>query len=215
MKKPNLILMRHGQSYTNSGRNIDNEYQNILTENGVMKTMRSARAFRKAFPEMHFDRCFCSPLPRAIQTNLNFLSAFDNRAIHIDYIPSFVERSLGFDSYLKIEDMLRIYGQEAVDSWETDPAAVPANGKGESLQAVYDRVIDAYETEVVPYLAKGETIMIVAHYYVLKVLQSYLEYGDCSKVQIFDPRNSQPYAYEVAYHDGEVITASAELVASA
>lgn len=199
MKKPNLVLLRHGQSYTNAGRSIDHEHQNILTENGVMKTMRTAKAFRVGFPDMHFDRSFCSPLPRAVQTNLNFLSAFDNRAIHVEYLNSFVERSLGFDSYLKIEDMLRIYGQAAVDSWENDPAAIPADGKGESLQAVYDRVVDAYKNEVVPFLAKGETILITAHYYVLKVLQSYLEYGDCSKVQIFDPRNSQPVAYEIAY----------------
>lgn len=197
MKKPNLILMRHGQSYTNSGRNIDNEHQNILTEKGILDTMRNARAFRKAFPDMHFDHAFCSPLPRAKQTNLNFLSVLDNNAISVEYVDDFVERSLGFDSYLKIEDMLRIYGQEAVDSWETDPEAIPADGKGESLRAVYDRVVRAYELLVVPRLQAGETVLITAHYYVLKVLQSHLEYGDCSKVQIFDPRNSQPVAYEI------------------
>lgn len=196
--KTNLVLMRHGQSMANAGLPLKHEEQNILTEKGILDTMRLARTFRAVFPDLQFDHAFSSPLHRALQTNLNFLSTIGNQAIDTQIVPDFTERSLGFDGFLTINEMIERYGQKALDGWELDLYAVPGDERGEPLIAVYDRVVGAYESLVLPRLQAGETVLVTAHYYVLKVLQSHIEYGDASKAPLFDPRNSLPVPYQIA-----------------
>lgn len=197
MTKTNLVLMRHGQSLTNSGMPVHDEHQNILTARGIRENLRLATMFRSVFPDLHFDYAFCSPLPRALQTNYNFLSTVENNAVTTQVDERFIERSLGFDGYLTINEMISRYGQATINSWELDLDAIPGDSRGESLRAVYNRVIAAYEELVVPRLADGQTILITAHYYVLKVLQSRIQYGDATKSPLFDPRNSLPVPYQI------------------
>lgn len=193
----NLVLLRHGESYSNSGRHIDHEDQNLVTEKGILSTIRHAKMLRSVFPDMHFDHAFVSPMHRAIQTNLNFLSTFDNRAIFSEIYSDLREREFGFDGYLKIEDMIDTYGQSTVDSWESDLNAKPGDTRGESLLNVYDRVLGVYKVKILPRLLAGETILVTAHYYVIKVLQSHLEYGDATKTQLYDPKNCLPITYHI------------------
>ena len=193
----NLVLLRHGQSYTNAGKSIDHEDQNLVTEQGIIRTIQNAKMLRRTFPDLHFTRSFVSPMPRAIQTNLNFLSAFDNNAIHSVVNEDLRERTFGFVGYLKMIDMIAQYGEDTVNSWEYDINAIPGDDTGESLLHVYNRVIDVYNTEIVPRLHAGENILITAHYYVIKVLQSHLQYGDATKTAIFNPKNCWPIVYQI------------------
>jgi 2,3-bisphosphoglycerate-dependent phosphoglycerate mutase len=199
MNKPNLVLMRHGQSLTNSGTVVHNERQNILTPKGISDNIRLANTFRHVFPDLQFDHSFVSPLPRAMQTHFNFLSTIENRAIDTEIEERFIERHLGFEGFLTIQTMIARYGQDVVNSWELNPDVAPGtNGEGgESLRDVYDRVVFGYQELIVPRLRDGQTILLTAHYYVLKVLQSHLLYGDVSKAPLFDPRNSLPVPYRV------------------
>ena len=196
--KTNLVLMRHGQSMANAGIPINHEEQNILTEHGIMEAMRLAKTFRAVFPDLQFDHAFSSPLHRALQTNLNFLSVINNKAIDTQIVPAFTERSLGFNGFMKIKDMIAKFGQDELDRWERDVFAIPGDARGEALMAVYDRVVDAYEYLVMPRLRAGETVLITAHYYVLKVLQSHIQYGNVYQAPLYDPRNALPVAYQIA-----------------
>lgn len=193
----NLVILRHGQSFTNAGRHIDHEDQNLVTEHGILSTMRHAKMLRSVFPDLHFDHTFVSPMHRAIQTNLNFISTFDNRPVYVEVQPDLHERVFGFDGFIKIEELVRLYGQKEVDSWESDLSAVPGDSRGESIQQVYDRVINVYTKHVMPRLQAGETVLITAHYYVIKVLQSHIEFSDVTKSALYDPRNCLPITYHI------------------
>lgn len=199
--KPNLVLMRHGQSLTNSGKPVHDEHQNILTAKGIRENLRLANTFRHVFPDLQFDHAFVSPLPRALQTHFNFLSTIDNQAITTDIQECFVERHLGFEGFLTIDTMIETYGQDVVNSWELDIHVSPGTDGmgGESLKCVYDRVVDGYNKLILPRLMAGETVLLTAHYYVLKVLQSHILYGDATKAPLFDPRNALPVTYQIDF----------------
>lgn len=199
MIKPNLVLMRHGQSLTNSGLVVHNERQNILTPKGIKDNLRLANTFRHVFPDLQFDHSFVSPLPRAMQTHFNFLSTIENKAIDTEIQECFIERHLGFEGFLTIQTMIERYGQDVVNSWELNVDVKPGTEGGESLQEVYDRVVNGYTELIEPRLRAGETVLLTAHFYVLKVLQSHLLYGNVSKAPLFDPRNSLPVPYQIDF----------------
>lgn len=202
----NIVLLRHGQSYTNSGKIVHKDTQNLLTPKGVKETLRHADGFRKVFPELHFDHVFVSPLFRAQQTAFNFLSQFDNQAIDAEIVDGFRERSFGFDGFLTIEDMIAQYGADTIDSWEFDVNARPGDNRGETLQEVYDRVTETYRDKVLPRILDGQKILVVSHYYVMKCLQSFLQFNSIQMAPIFEPKNSLPvpYSFPVKLEDMKI-----------
>jgi 2,3-bisphosphoglycerate-dependent phosphoglycerate mutase len=191
---PKLVLLRHGQSYTNEGRQVDKEQQNLLSRTGVQQSLMNAEAFRVSHPELHFDAAFMSPYKRALQTGLNFLTMFENQPIDIDVDDRIRERSYGFDNFVSIEDLLRDYGKEAVDSWDSELYTKPSRN-GETQIDVYSRVMDHFNAKVIPALQSGQNVILVAHFYVLKALKSYLQVNGPANMASFDPRNCTPYLY--------------------
>lgn len=190
----NLVLLRHGQSMTNAGLHVDNDEQNILTMKGIHDTLRHAGNFRTLFPNLQFDRVFVSPMYRAKQTALNFLTAIENKAIDITVLDDLRERTYGFTSFLKIEDLIKQFGQAEVDSWELDLNATPGV-TGESIQMMYDRVIPAYEQHVLPSLGNDQNVLVVSHYYTMKCLQSHIQFGNIKMAPLFEPKNCLPVPY--------------------
>lgn len=191
-----LVLLRHGQSMVNSGKLVDDEHQNILTHKGINQSVNAGLSFRKDHPNLHFQHVFCSPLHRAMQTGLNFLSVFENEPVHFQIVPEFIERRFGLDGCLTLKQMDAIYGEEVVRSWETDLNAVAGDHRGESLQQMWDRVIPAYEQKIQPLLDAGDDVLIVSHYYVMKVLKSYLDHGVPDLCYSYSPLNCVPYIFE-------------------
>lgn len=194
----NLILLRHGISYTNEGRQVDNEQQILLSSNGVMGTLAAAKEFRAANPDLHFDHAFLSPYQRAVQTGLNFLSIAENKPINLTYVDDFRERCYGFTNFIGIRDLIDQYGEKAVNSWDSELHTRP-HPQGESQQDVYDRVIDKYQNQVVPRLREGEKVLVVAHYYVLKALKAHLNGRGPEGMLELSPRNALPYGFTVKF----------------
>lgn len=193
-----LTLLRHGQSYTNEGRAVDKEQQNLLSRTGVQQSLMRAEQFRAENPELHFNYAFMSPYKRALQTGLNFLTAFENKPIDIDVDDRLRERTYGFENFINIKQLIRDYGQEAVDSWDADLHTRP-HRDGETQIDVYERVLDVYYAKVKPRLEDSQNVIVVAHWYVLKALQSFLEHGNPSKMTSFDPKNCVPYVYDIEW----------------
>jgi len=190
----NLVLLRHGQSYSNADKHVNHDTQNLLTAKGIEDTLRHARNLRTICPDLHFDHVFVSPMHRARQTAYNFLSTFDNNAIDIEIVEDFRERDFGFGDFRKMSDLLAHHGQAVVDSWDLDMDAIPAPG-GDSINQVYNRVIPAFKKHVEPRLKAGQKIMVVSHYYVMKCLQSYIQFGTVNMTPVFEPKNCLPQPY--------------------
>lgn len=194
-----LIFLRHGISYTNEGRYVDKEQQNLLSRTGIHQALMNAEEFRVANPDLHFDHAFISTYQRAIQTGLNFLSTFENKPIDVEYVHDIRERGYGFERFIGIKELIQEHGKHVVDSWDLELDKRP-HPDGESLQEVYDRTVGVFNEHVTPRLASGENVLIVAHYFVLKALMSHVAIGNATLMPMFSPRNCTPYMYE--YLDG-------------
>lgn len=190
----NLIIMRHGQSITNSRQYAKDDGQNILTKNGIDGVIDSARRFRSANPEYHFDVSFASPIARAVQTHFNFLSVMGNKAIDTNFMDGFKERRLA-EEFVELEDFKKDIGIDMLDRWEYDMDIVPTSswGKGESLNEVYDRVTETFQEFVVPELRSGKRILITSHYYVCKALIAHLVYKDRQYMTHVEAKNAHPF----------------------
>ncbi len=192
----NLVLLRHGISYTNEGRQVDSEQQILLSVRGVHATLEAAANYRITNPELHFDHVFMSPYQRAVQTGLNFLSVFENKPVDITIVDEFRERNYGFTNFINMRDLVRQHGKEAVESWDILPDAKP-HPEGESMADVYQRSVEQLEAQVIPFIKTGQKALVVAHYYVLKALKSYLNGTGVAGMAAIDPRNCLPYEFTV------------------
>jgi bisphosphoglycerate-dependent phosphoglycerate mutase len=193
----NLVLLRHGISYTNEGKaNVNTEQQNILSRTGLRRTIEKAEAFRLANQELHFDHVIISPYQRAVQTGLNFLTSFENKPIDPIFEIEFRERNFGFDYFIGIPQLISIHGKEVVASWDNNLHIRP-NPAGETQAEVYARVIKKYTECVMPKLIDGEKVLIVSHCYVLKALMAYLGSGNSNNMMAIKPKNATPYSYSV------------------
>lgn len=193
---PNLVLLRHGISYTNEGRQIDVEQQNLLSRVGIQQALLNAEMFRVQHPDLHFDHAILSPYHRAVQTGLNFLSVFENKPIDLRYEDDLRERTYGFGRYIVMDALIEQFGQDVVDTWDSHLDTRP-HVNGESQLDVYERVIPVYLNTVVPLLEKGDTVLIVAHFYVLKALQSYIDTGGPNAITSYHPKNCTPICYDI------------------
>lgn len=191
-----LVLLRHGQSYTNEGRPVDKEQQNLLSRTGVQQSLMNAEQFRVDNPDLHFDVAYMSPYKRALQTGLNFLTYFENRPIDINVENDIRERSYGFENFINIKQLIRDHGQEAVNSWDADLYTRPSE-QGETQMDVYERVIGVYDRQIWPKLMEGKNILLVAHFYVLKAMLSHLNDQGAGAMPTYHPENCTPYMFDI------------------
>lgn len=193
---PNLVLLRHGTSYTNEGRHVDREQQNFLSRAGIAGVLSEAEKFRVEMPTLHFDHAFVSPYMRALQTGLNFLSTFENKPIDLRVENDLRERTYGFTNFVNMKDLIAQYGQTAVDSWDADIYTKPSRD-GETQLDVYERTMKVYNEKIIPVLQAGDTVLVVAHYYVLKAFMSHFLNGGPGSMIHYNPRNCVPYCYDI------------------
>lgn len=177
-----LILVRHGQSEWNE-LGLWTGWTDIpLNETGKKEAKATAELLKNTKP----DVAFTSNLQRAQETLIIILQVLDlhhelpiinaqqlNERNYGDLTGKNkweIQKELGMDEFLKIRR-----------SWDHP---IP---HGESLKDVYGRVIPYYEREILPYLKKGQAVIIAAHGNSLRALIKYLENisdVDISKVEI-------------------------------
>ena len=162
MTKPNLVLMRHGESEWNK-LNLFTGFKDV---NLSPKGIEEAKAAGKEIAEkgVHFDVVFTSTLKRAIETTEIAL----NMAGQGDLIPKMIkhddlrERDYGDLTGLNKDETRAKYGDEQVHIWRRSYDVPPPNG--ESLQMVVEnRVRPYFEKHIRPLLDDGKTILIGAH----------------------------------------------------
>lgn len=71
-----IILLRHGESMANVNKQVANDECNYLTVSGITDTIEYANEFKGTYGTK-INKVYCSPLTRARQTCMTFLSAVD------------------------------------------------------------------------------------------------------------------------------------------
>jgi len=159
-----LILIRHGESYSNVQKKFSGFQDVDLTEKGIWQAERLACRLKK----VTVDIVYCSDLKRAIHTAD---IVFGNRDIDMLTNPNLREINFGIWEGMTFEE-IRLKEGAKFTSWMENPDEKSIIPQGESLAILNERVM----TEVNRILEehkneeKDKTIAIVCHGGAIRVI---------------------------------------------
>ncbi len=166
-----LILVRHGQSEWNL-KNLFTGWKNPdLTEAGVAE----ARATGRMLSQRGYvpDAWFTSALRRAQHTLDLILEEMGIADVVIARNRALNERDYGDLSGLNKDEARVRWGEAQVHQWRRSYDVPPPGG--ESLKDTAARTLPYYEAAILPRLAAGETVLVVAHGNSLRALVMAIE----------------------------------------
>ena len=185
-----LILVRHGQSEWNLQNRFTGWKDVELTDLGIQEAHGAASKIKKD----KIDIAFTSDLKRA-QHTLDIILKDDHWQIPVEKNQALNERSYGSLEGLNKAETAEKYGAEQVHLWRRSFDVVPPNG--ESLKNTYDRVLPYFHAHILPLLAEGKNVLIVAHGNSLRSLMMYLEKLSPEKVVSLELATGIPIVYQL------------------
>lgn len=211
---PTLILVRHGQSLWNLENRFTGWWDVDLTELGVSEAREAGRllAEKGIMP----TRAFTSVQTRAIKTLHLALGELDRLWIPEVKDWRLNERHYGGLTGLDKQETRDKHGDEQVHIWrrsfdvpppplekgsEYDLSADPryagiAIPNTESLKLTIERVLPYWESDILPVLASGETVIISAHGNSLRALVKHLSGISDDDITGLEIPTGQPIIYE-------------------
>jgi 2,3-bisphosphoglycerate-dependent phosphoglycerate mutase len=178
---PTLILLRHGQSQWNLEDKFTGWVDVDLTPEGEAQATKGGELIKAA--GLAVDRCFTSVLTRAIRTSWLALAAAGQA-----YVPEVKdwrlnERHYGGLTGLNKTETAAKHGADQVKIWrrsyDIPPPPLAPGGPydfagdrryagatlpdTESLKTTLERVQPYWESDIVPCLQAGETVLVAAH----------------------------------------------------
>jgi 2,3-bisphosphoglycerate-dependent phosphoglycerate mutase len=218
MTGPRLVLVRHGQS----AWNLDNLFTGWTDVDLTPQGREEARAAGKLMREQGFEfaQACTSVLKRAIRTLWIILDEMDRMWIPVDRDWRLNERHYGALQGLDKSETTAKYGAEQVKTWrrsydvppppraaddprhprldaryrEVDPARLPAT---ESLKDTLARVEPWWREKLVPALAPGREVLVVAHGNSLRALIKMLDGMSDADIVEFNIPTGVPILYEL------------------
>lgn len=211
---PKLILVRHGQSQWNLENRFTGWWDVDLTDKGVEEAMAAGALMQDmdVLPTI----AFTSVQTRAIKT-LHLALGVCNRL----WIPEtknwrLNERHYGGLTGLNKQETREKHGDEQVHIWrrsfdtppppmepgsEYDPGADPRYEgidvpRTESLKLTIERVLPYWESDILPVLASGETVIISAHGNSLRALVKHLSQISDEDITGLEIPTGQPIIYD-------------------
>ena len=212
-----LVLVRHGESIWNLENKFTGWTNVGLSDNGIKEAINAGKTLKKL--DYTFDVAYTSVLKRAQDTMNLILKELD---LDIPVIENYKlnERHYGALQGLNKDETRQKYGEEQVRLWrrsaEVRPPALtkddpryPGNDpmyKGlpaselpltENLVDTIKRVVEYYESTIVPNLKLGKKIIIVAHGNSLRGLVKYLDNLSDEEVMNLEIPTGVPLVYEL------------------
>ena len=192
---PRLVLIRHGQSAWNLENRFTGWWDVNLTDKGVEEA-KAAGALMAA-KGLDFDRCFTSYQTRAIKTLDLALEAMGRLWLPVEKDWRLNERHYGGLTGLDKAETAAKHGDEQVRIWRRSFDVPPPpladddeysqvhdvryagiDGevpRTESLKLVIDRLLPYWDSDIVPDLRSGKTVLVTAHGNSLRALVKHLE----------------------------------------
>jgi 2,3-bisphosphoglycerate-dependent phosphoglycerate mutase len=185
----NLVCIRHGQSLWNKENKFTGWVDIELSEQGKEEAKKAADLLK----EIKFDIVYTSVLKRAINT-ANIILENNNSDPEIIRDKALNERHYGDLQGLNKAEVGEKVGAEQLHVWRRSYDVAPP--EGESLKDTLERVIPYFESEILPIIKAGKSVLISAHGNSLRALAMYLE--NISKEDISDINipTGQPYIYK-------------------
>lgn len=168
--KGKLVIARHDESVWNKAGKWTGQKDVGLSARG----MEEANEMAELVKDFTFDIFYTSTLIRAKETAWIILSKHKNRAnIEEREARELNERDYGDYTGKNKWEMREALGE---DKWNRVRRAwdepIP---NGETLKMVYERVVPFYKEHILPSVAEGKNVLIVAHQNSLRALLKYIE----------------------------------------
>ncbi|MGV8886327.1 MAG: phosphoglyceromutase [Microbacteriaceae bacterium] len=239
-----LILLRHGQSDWNQ-KNLFTGWVDVrLSDQGVTEAKRAGELL--AASGLKPTVLFTSLLTRAIQTANLALETADRLWIPVKRSWRLNERHYGSLQGLDKAETLEKYGPEKFMTWRRsfdvpppvldDDAEYSQVGderyahidgdipRTESLKIVIDRMLPYWESDIIPALVAGDTVLVTAHGNSLRALVKHLDGIADDAIAELNIPTGIPLVYELdenfkpitaaVYLDPEAAAAGAAAVAA-
>jgi 2,3-bisphosphoglycerate-dependent phosphoglycerate mutase len=239
-----LILLRHGQSEWNKTNQFTGWVDVRLTEQGKAEAQRGGELLKES--GLLPDVLHTSLLSRAIQTANIALDAADRLWIPVTRSWRLNERHYGALQGKDKAQTLEEFGEEQFMLWRRsydvpppeladdaefsqahDPRYVGIDGdvpRTESLKLVIDRMLPYWESDIIPDLRAGKTVLVTAHGNSLRGLVKHLDGISDADIAELNIPTGIPLVYRLdedlqpigagEYLDPEAAAAGAAAVAS-
>ncbi len=184
-----LILVRHGQSEWNLANRFTGWSEVKLTPAGRADAVLCGKSLK----DIKFDAVFLSRLQRAKETYDCFLEGYGKLAVPVKEDSALNERHYGDLQGLDKGETMKKYGEEQVHLWRRSYSTRPPNG--ESLEDCERRAWPFFKQYVLPLLAAGKNVLIVAHGNSLKPIFKNLDNMKPDDVAVMEVFCSVPYQY--------------------
>ena len=192
MKSRNLILVRHGQSEWNAKNLFTGWKDPGLTDQGVSEAKNAGKLILEQ--NIEFDVMYTSMLSRAQKTGDIILGILNHKEIPIIKNEALNERHYGSLAGLNKDDARKKWGEEQVHIWRRSFDIPPPDG--ESLKDTADRVLPYFETEIMPKVISGSSILIAAHGNSLRALIMKLDSISSEDIVKLEIPTGAPIQYE-------------------
>jgi len=152
-----LVLVRHGQSQWNLENRFTGWTDVSLTPQGRADAVLCGKSLR----DMKFDIVFLSRLKRSKETYKGFVEGHGQSGLPVVEDSSLNERHYGELQGLNKAETVKKYGEEQVKLWRRSYGTRPPGG--ESIEDCERRTWPFFRQYVLPFLAAGKNVLIVAH----------------------------------------------------
>ena len=186
-----VVLIRHGESQWN----LENRFTGWVDVPLSLKGEQEAREAGEKVRAFRFDHAFTSVLTRAIRTLEIVLDVIGQPGLPVEQDQALNERMYGELQGLNKTETVEKYGEAQVKLWRRSYDIRPPGG--ESLQDTAERVLPYYRERVWPRLAKGETLLVVAHGNSLRALVMHLDGLSREEVLELNIPTGAPLLYEL------------------
>jgi 2,3-bisphosphoglycerate-dependent phosphoglycerate mutase len=182
-----LILIRHGKS----------EYKRIFTgwldADIALEGIEEAHKAATLLKDYTFNEAYTSVLKRAIKTLDIILQDLKQTDIPITKNKALNERHYGDWQGKNKDEVKKEIGEKKFIKARRGFATGPPNG--ESLKDTAERCVPYFEEQILPKIAKGETIIVSAHGNSLRAIVMKLENLSPKKVVELNIPTGVPYIY--------------------
>ena len=216
-----LILLRHGESQWNALNLFTGWVDVDLSEKGVAEATRGGELLKAS--SVLPDVLHTSLLRRAIKTAQFALDAADRHWIPVKRSWRLNERHYGALQGKNKKQTLEAYGEEQFQLWRRsydvpppainpedeyaqthDPRYADIAGKElpatECLKDVVIRMLPYWESEIVPDLKAGKTVLVTAHGNSLRALVKHLDEISDADIAALNIPTGIPLVYELDEH---------------
>lgn len=166
-----LLLVRHAESEWNALGKWTGLTDVGLTEKGKQEAAKFGEALAQLGTRV--DRSFCSEQRRTCETLEPMLAVAGVHDVAVVASPAINERDYGDYTGKNKWEMKDLLGEDRFNDirrgWDVP---VP---NGETLKMVYARAVPFYTGTILPLLAEGKNVLIVAHGNTIRAMKKYID----------------------------------------